>query len=168
MADQVREQRFKQSLQDWGYVFMLAVWMQSIMASAIAKKTASTELEDLFKNGMAATWKEFKCKFPGSITTEEERIADMIIFIRNQLAHGLILSRRERALFVPNKGSQSLLDTLKKAGWVETPADEASELIIREGDTGWFDRNTAMILNFSENTILRLTRLHGIDDSAIC
>ena len=171
MADQVREQRFKQSLRDWGYVFMLAVWLQSIMASAIAKKTASTRRNDLMKKEMAATWKEFKREFPGSVTMHEELAADMIIFIRNQLAHCFISSSRGFALFLPKPSSQRLPDKLKSAGWVETPDDGASApemLIMREGDTEWFDRNTAMILNFSENTILRLTRAHGIDDAVIC
>ena len=171
MADQVREERFEQSLRDWGYVFMLTIWIHSIMTSAVAKKTANTEPKDLFEHEMAATWEEFKNKFPGSITTEEECTASMIILIRNQLAHCLITSRKEHALFLPKPRSKRLLNKLKNAGWVEMPAAGAlaSEmLIMREGDTEWFARNTAMIWNFSENTIFRLTRAHGIDDSAIC
>ena len=35
MVEQTRQQRFVRSLRDWGCVFMLAVWLQSIMASAI-------------------------------------------------------------------------------------------------------------------------------------
>ena len=41
-------------------------------------------------------------------------------------------------------------------------------LIMREGDRRWFEKNRAMVTEFSENTILRVTRAHGIDDAAIC
>ena len=177
MADQVRAQGFVQSLRDWGYVFMLAVWLQSIMASAIAKKTAGTSgkeylkrRNDLMKEEMATTWKKFMRELPGSITMQEELAADMIILVRNQLAHCFISSGREFALFLPKPSSLRLLDKLTSAGWVEPPdgATNPEVLIMREGDTKWFNRNTAMILNFLEHTILRLTRVHGIDDSEIC
>ena len=156
---------------------MLAVWSQSIMTSAIAKKATSsrqdelTKRNELMKKDMAPIWKEFKDSFPANITAHEELVADMIIFIRNQLAHCHVSSGRGSALFLPRQTSKKLIDKLKSAGWIETPTAGVSTpemLILREGDKEWFDKNTAMIINFSENTILRLTRAHGIDDSAIC
>ena len=95
----------------------------------------------------------------------------MIILIRNQLVHSFISTGRESALFLPKPSSQKLLDKLKNAGWIETPRDAASSpemLILREGAGLWFKKNMAMITNFSENTILRVTRANGIDDAAIC
>jgi len=177
MADQVREERFNQSIRDWGYVFMLTIWLQSIMISAIAKKMTSsrqdelTKRNELMKKDMARTWREFKDSFPGNVTTDEELVADMVILIRNQLAHCHISSGRGFALFLPSQTSQILLEKLKNAGWIEAPTAGASVsemIILREGDTEWFARNAEMIRNFSENTILRLTRAYGVDDSAIC
>ena len=144
---------------------MLAAWLQSIMASAIAKKRSGCgdhseylkARNDLMKKETAAIWRCFT--------------ADMIILIRNQLAHCFVSSGAGLALFLPKPSSRRLLDRLKSVGRVEIPDSGASDpetLIIREGDRRWFDRNTAMIVTFSENTILRLTRDHGIDDVAIC
>lgn len=179
MAEQVRAQRFVRSLRDWGQVFMLAVWFQSIMASAIARKRSGGDhneylkaRNDLMKETSAiAIWECFKREFPGEITEQEELTADMIILIRNQLAHCFVSSGTGFALFLPKPRSRQLLDRLTSAGWVEIPDSGASDpetLIMREGDRRWFYRNTAMIETFSENTILRLTRDHGIDDGAIC
>ena len=122
-----REFRFMESLHNWGNVLMLAVWSQSIMTSAIAKKATSsrqdelTKRNELMKKDMAPIWKEFKDSFPGNITAHEELAADMIIFIRNQLAHCHISSGRGSALFLPRQTSKKLLDKLKSAGWIETP-----------------------------------------------
>ena len=186
MATQGREQRFLQSLCDWGVIFMLTVWLQSIMAAAIARKNVGNSgigtiinpdpeyLERrncLMKKEMSSIWDTFKSEFSNSITREEELVADMIILIRNQLAHSFISTGREFALFLPKPSSQKLLDKLKNAGWIETPRDAASNpemLILREGDRLWFEENIAMIMNFSENTILRVTRANGIDVAAIC
>ena len=179
MVEQTRQQRFVRSLRDWGCVFMLAVWLQSIMASAIASKSSGDgshgggflkTRNDLMKENMAAVWSGFKSEFPGQITEQEDLTADMIILLRNQLAHCFISSGKELALFLPTS-SQKHLDRLNRAGWIEVPDDAASDpamLVLREGDAKWFDRNTSMILNFADNTVLRLTRDHGIDDLAIC
>ena len=167
---QDRIQEFGESLQNWGYVFMLTVWTQSVMASAVAKKTGRDKPENLFDTNMKGTWTNFRKYFSGSVTAEEALTADMIILIRNQMAHCHISSGRENTLFLPNETSKPLLEKLKEAGWVlaSPEAHEPEMLVMREGDTEWFERNTAMILHFSENTILRRTRLHGIADSAIC
>lgn len=183
MLDHSRDQQFVRSLRDWGLVFMLTIWLESIMVSAIATKVTGTSRRakvlakeyketrhDLMKKGLAGVWREFVHEFPGEISTEEDLMADMIILIRNQLAHCHISGGHEFALFIPTS-SQKRLDRLKSAGWVRKPDDAASNpeaLIIREGDREWFDRNTAMIFGFAENTILRLTRAYGIDDSEIC
>lgn len=176
MADQERKQTFVKSLKDWGYVFMLAVWLQSVMISAIAKKTTDSQQDELamrnelMTKGMAHIWRKFKDSFPGDVTTPEDEDADMIMLIRNQSAHCHILSNREFALFLPNEISKKLLNRLKHAGRVRIPTDEASTpsmLIMREGDTEWFVENTELMWNFLEKTILRLTRACGIDDSAI-
>ena len=177
MAGQSRDQRFLQSLRDWGQVFMLTIWLQSIMTAAVTRKSTGRskrvkvlsneyreKRHDLMKKGLACVWKEFVREFPGEISTQERRTADMIILIRNQLAHCHIVPGNEFALFLPT-GSQNLLDKLKSAGSIETPSHPTSNpemLIMREGDKKWLDRNTEMILDFAENTILRLTRAHGI------
>ena len=179
MVDQAREERFVQSLRNWGCVFMLAVWLQSIMASAIAKKSSRDgsraeylkTRNDLMRKEIGAVWAGFRCEFPGTITEQEELAADMIILVRNQLAHCFISSRSQLALFLPKARSQERLERLNSAGWIEVPDDAASDpamVVLREGDTAWFDRNTSMILSFAHNTVLRLTRDHGIEDAAIC
>ena len=166
---------------------MLTVWLQSIMASAIAmKKTGGnpkvaahgTRSKDYLKirnefmeKDMAATWKVFQQLFPGEITKKEELTADMIILIRNQLAHSFISSGTGFALFLPRPSSQRLVNRLTSAGWIETPDEGVSNpemLIVREGDSEWFDRNKNMIRDFAEKTIHRITRAHGIDDAEIC
>lgn len=158
---------------------MLVVWLQSIMASAIARKRSGggdhseyfKARNDLMKKDAAAIWGCFKREFPGEITEQEELTADMIILIRNQLAHCFISSGTGFALFLPKSSSERLLDRLTSAGWVEIPDSGASDpemLIMREGDRMWFDSNTEMIKTFAENTILRLTKAHGIADEEIC
>ena len=186
MATQERALQFNRSLKDWGYVFMLTVWLQSIMTSAIAMKgVGSTKVgtidnpdpayfetrNRLMKEDMSKIWGQFKCEFPNSATTtDEELTADMIMLIRNQLAHCFISTAREFAIFLPRPSSKKLLDTLKNSGWIDSPRDASvpAMLIIREGDKEWSARNAAMIRGFSENTILRITRAHGIHDAAIC
>ena len=187
MATQGRGLQFNHSLRDWGYVFMLTVWLQSIMTSAIAMKdVGSTTVgtivnpdpeyfetrNGLMKEDMSNIWRKFKCRFPRSvITTDEELTANMIILIRNQLAHCFISSGRKFALFLPKPPSQKLFAKLEESGWIDRPRDAAPDpvmLVIREGDKEWFDRNVAMITGFSENTILRITRAHGIRDATIC
>ena len=141
MATQGREQRFNQSLRDWGHIFMLTVWLQSIMAAAIARKNIGSSRigtiinpdpeyferrNCLMKKEMSSIWDTFKSEFSNSITREEELVADMIILIRNQLVHSFISTGREFALFLPKPSSQKLLDKLKNAGWIETPRDAAS------------------------------------------
>ena len=183
MSDYSRDQQFVRSLRDWGLVLMLTIWLESIMVSAIATKVTGTSRRtkvltkeykktrhDLMKKGLAGVWQEFVRVFPGEVSTEENLMADMIVLIRNQLAHCHISGGREFALFLPTS-SQKLLGRLKSAGWIKIPDDAAADpelLVMREGDTEWFDRNTAMIFGFTENTILRLTRAHGIDDSEVC
>ena len=180
MTERAREDQFLQSLADWGQVFMLTIWLQGIMTSAIAAKVTggsprSSGLSeqhlktrnDLMKKGLTSVWKEFVREFPGAISREENLTADMIILLRNQLAHCHISSGKKFALFLPTTGSQKLLDKLKREGWIETPAHGASTpemTIMREGDRKWFASNTRMIQGFAENTVLRLTRAHGIDD----
>ena len=184
MAEQSREERFLQSLRDRGQVFMLANWLQSIMTSAITTKIAGSSrrvnvltreyLEKRnapMKKGLACVWNEFVREFPGEISAQESLTAEMIILIRNQLAHCHISSGNAFALFLPKPSSRSLLEKLTREGWIETPSHGASNpamLIIREDDQEWLGRNTAMILDFAENTILRLTRTHGIDDREVC
>lgn len=158
---------------------MLAVWLQSIMAAAIAKKGSRDGnraeyrkiRNDLMRKEMGAVWTGFRCEFSGAITEQEELVADMIILIRNQLAHCFISSGTQLALFLPNPRSQERVERLDSAGWTKVPDDAASDpamLVLREGDGEWLDRNTSMILSFVENTVLRLTRDHGIEDAAIC
>ena len=177
------KRQFTNSLRDWGYVFMFTVWLQSIMTSAIAI-VASTKVgtkvisdpeyfrtrNDLMTQDLSKIWEKFKDSFPRStITTDEELIADMIILMRNQLAHSFISSGRKFALFLPTS-SQKLLDNLEEAGRIDTPPDAASDpvmLVIHEGDKEWFDKNVAMIDGFLANTILRITRAHDIDDATI-
>ena len=179
MAEEVRAEGFLRSLRDWGLVFMLLVWLQSIMASAIARKSSVggdrgeyiKARNHLMKKEMAAIWSGFKRQFPGEITEDEELMADMIILIRNQLAHCFVSSGTGLALFLPKASSRKLLERLTSAGWIEIPRSGASDigaLVMREGDRRWFERNTAMIEGFAENTVLRLTRDHGIEDGAIC
>jgi len=179
VTERVRAHGFLRSLRDWGQVFMLSVWLQSIMASAIARKSSiSSEgveyLEarnHLMKKEMAKIWSGFKHQFPGEITEHEELMADIIILIRNQLAHCFVSSGTGLALFLPKRSSRKLLDRLTSAGWIEIPRSGASDLValvMREGDRRWFESNTAMMVGFAENTILRLTRDHGIEDGAIC
>ena len=185
MATRGRALQFNHSLRDWGHVFMLTVWLQSIMTSAIAMKDVeSTRVgtiinpdpeyfrtrNRLMKEDMSNIWRKFKCKFPRSvITPDEELTADMIIFLRNQLAHCFISSGRGFALFLPNPSSKERLDRLLKAGWIDRPRDESDPVmpIIHEGNKEWFAKNMAMITGFWENTILRVTRAHGIDDATL-
>lgn len=180
MVEQNRDQRFLQSLRDWGQVFMLTIWLQSIMTSAITTKITGRsrrvkvldkeyreKRNDLMKKGLPGIWKEFVREFPGKISTQESLTSDMIILIRNQLAHCHISTGNEFALFLPNSNSRSRLDKLKSEGRVEAPSHGASNpeiLITGENDQQWLDCNTAMILDFAVNTVLRLTRAHGIDD----
>ena len=122
---------------------------------------------DLMKQTLTHVWNEFVREFPGVISPEESLTADMIILLRNQLAHCHVSSGNEFALFLPASGSQKLLAKLKREGWIETPDHGASNpemTIMREGDTEWLARNTKMIREFTENPVLRLTRAHGIDD----
>ncbi len=158
---------------------MLTVWLQSIMASAIARKSSEggshggflKTRNALMRKEMAAVWRGFKSEFQGEITEQEELTADMIVLLRNQLAHCFISSGKELALFLPTASSRRRLDRLNSAGWIEVPNEGASDpamLVLREGDSKWLERNTSMILNFADNTILRLTRDHGIDDLAVC
>ena len=186
VATPTRELRFAQSLRDWGFIFMLTIWMQSIMVSAIATKgvgysvagTIRTPEREYFerrnrlmKKDMSTIWKSFLFEFPFEVTEEERCTADMIILVRNQLAHCFISSGREFSLFLPSPGSNTIVDELITAGWIEKSADAASDpqmLVMREGDRQWFDKNKATILNFLEHTILRVTRAHGIEDKAIC
>jgi len=159
---------------------MLTIWLQSILTSAIAAKVTGGSPRDsvlseqyrkkrnaLMEKSLTPVWKEFVREFPGAISPEEHLTADMIILLRNQLAHCHISSGNEFALFLPTTGSQKLLDKLKREGWIETPDHGASSpemTIMREGDRQWFAGNRKMILGFAENTVLRLTRAHGIDD----
>ena len=186
MAAPERERRFVQSLRDWGHIFMLTVWLQSIMASAIAMKDVESTTvgsittpddkyferrNSLMKKEMSFVWERFKREFLEQTTEDVELAAEMIILIRNQLAHCHISSGREFALFLPKQSSQGLLNKLKRAGWIEEPAQGISNpemLVLREGDRKWFDTNAAMILKFTENTILRATQSYGISDALIC
>lgn len=180
MAERAREEQFLKSLADWGQVFMLTIWLQSILTTAITTKVTGgsqrdrvlsepyrKKRNDLMKQTLTHVWNEFVREFPGRISREESLAADMIILLRNQLAHCHISSGNEFALFLPASGSQKLLDKLKREGWVETPDQGASNpemTIMREGDAKWLARNTRMIIEFTKNPVLRLTRAHGIDD----
>ena len=185
MESQDRHRKLVQSLRDWGYIFMLLVWQQSIMASAIAMKnvgstrTASIINPDpeyfekrnsLMKQHMSSVWTSFRREFPATFTRDEELAADFMILLRNQLAHCHISTGREFALYLPTRSSWQLIDRLKEAGWIApTPNVSNPEmLVLREGDKRWFMQNQAMITDFSENTILRVTRAYSIDDAAIC
>lgn len=165
---------------------MLTVWLQSIMASAIAMKDVeSTRVgtvvnpapeyfrtrNRLMTEDMSSTWSKFQCTFPSDLTQVEEQTADMIILLRNQLAHCFISSGREFALFLPRRSSKNRLDRLLTAGRISRPRDAESDpmmTVIYEGDKEWFAENEAMITRFSENTILRITRTYGIDDATVC
>ena len=163
---------------------MLTAWLQSIMTSAITTKVTGKskrvkvlskeyrETRDrLMKMTLAQVWEKFACEFPGETSAHEDLTADMIILIRNQLAHCHISPGNEFALFLPKPSSQRLLDKLKTVGWVETPIQGETDpemLIMREDDKEWLDRNTKMILGFAENSILRITRAHGMDDFEMC
>ena len=185
MASQERHRKLAQSLRDWGYIFILIVWQQSIMASAIAMKNAGStrtgsiinpdreyfeRRNSLMEESMSSVWNSFRREFPASFTSDEELAADFMILLRNQLAHCHISTGREFALYLPTRSSQKLIARLTGAGWI-APVPNVSNpemLILREGDKRWFVQNHAMITNFSENTILRATRAYGIDDAAIC
>ena len=93
-ATQERALQFVQSLRDWGHIFMLTVWLQSIMASAIAMKDVEyTRTETainphreyfrrrnrLMKEELSTIWRKFTTQFPDSVTREERLVADMII-----------------------------------------------------------------------------------------
>ena len=157
---------------------MLVVWLQSIMAAAIARKSSVGNghgeylkaRNQFMQKELTAIWTVFKREFPGEITEQEELTADMIILIRNQLAHCFVSGGTGLALFLPNPQSQKRLRRLNGAGWIEVPDDVAPErmLVLRVGDREWFDTNKSMILGFADNTVLRLTRTHGIEDGAIC
>ena len=179
MAERAREEQFRQSLRDWGQVLMHTIWLQSIMTEAITTKATggsprdrvlSEEYikirNDLMEKKLACVWKEFARQFRGEISPEEYLTADMIILLRNQLAHCHILPGNALALFLPT-ASQTLLDKLKGEGWILTPDHVASNpemTIMREGDREWFTHNTEMITEFLKNPVLRLTRAHGIVD----
>ena len=72
-----REGEFVQSLRDWGEVFMLTIWAQSIMCHAIAEKTATggvTAIErrdELMKKSISEHWKELQLTFPGPVSRKE-------------------------------------------------------------------------------------------------
>ena len=181
----VRAQMFDDALRDWGYVFMFAVWLQSIMACAIAMKRAGAsdlaaprgtrsrefcETRDgLLQMGMAGVWREFKAAF-GAVSPDEEHTAAMIILIRDQLAHCAVSSGTGYGLFAPKRSSRQRLESLKDAGWIEIPREGVATpevTIVRAGDRKWHDTNIAMMQGFAENTLCRLTRAHGIDDGRI-
>ena len=159
---------------------MHTVWLQSIMISAIAAKATGESKTvkvlskkyralryDLMRLSFSEVWDRFRSEFPGTLSKEEALTADMIVLIRNQIAHCYIMSGNERAFFLPTLSKDRLL-SLSKAGRVTTPSHDASEyLVMREGDEEWFRRNRAMILDFMENTVIRLTRTNGIDDSEV-
>lgn len=145
---------------------MLTIWLESIMVSVIATKVSGTSRRakvltkeykktrhDLIKKGLECVWREFVRVFPGEVSTEENLMAEMIILIRNHLAHCHISSGREFALFIPTS-SQKILDRLKSAGWINIPDDAASDpetLIMREGES-----------KLSEELRLRSSRLHHL------
>ena len=148
MTMQDRAAQFVGSLRDWGCIFMLAVWLQSVMVAAIAMKGAGNRREgsiihpdgeyfrkrdELLKREMSCVWDRFKEEFPAELTEEEELVADMIILIRNQLAHCHISTGREHALFLPKASSEKLLAGLKNAGWIETLPDAK---VTRNGSAG--------------------------------
>ena len=152
MAGQSRDQRFLQSLRDWGQVFMLTIWLQSIMTAAIATKSTGKskrvkvlsneyreKRNDLMKQGLAKVWQDFVREYPGEISKQESHTVDMIILIRNQLAHCHIVPGNEFALFLP-AGSQNLLEKLKSAGSIETPSHPTSNpemlIMMPEGISG--------------------------------
>ena len=185
MASLDRHRKLVQSLRDWECIFMLIVWQQSIMASAIAMKNVGStktgsiinpdpeyfeKRNSLMKRDMSSVWSSFRCEFPATFTRDERLAADFMILLRNQLAHCHISTAREFALYLPTRSSRKLIDRLKEAGWIApTPNVSNPEmLILREDDKRWFVQNQAMITDFSENTILRVTRAYGIDDAAIC
>ena len=111
MKREQRDQQFIESLRDWGQVFMLIAWLQSIMINTIARKRAGaderrhvTERTELMEHDLANVWRTFKKDLPAEISEEEELAASMIILLRNQLAHCFIKSSGELALFLPKKG----------------------------------------------------------------
>ena len=186
MTTQDRESQFNHSLREWGNIFMLTIWLQSIMTSAIAMKDVeSTRVgtivtpdpeyfrmrNSLMEEDMPKIWSEFKCKFSHSVITKDEELrADLIILLRNQLAHSSISIGRGFALFLPTRSSKKLLSRLKEAGWVDRPRGAESDpvmLALREGEKEWATKHAEMITGFMENTILRITRAHGIDDATV-
>ena len=93
---------------------MLTIWLQSIMTAAVATKSTGKsrrvkvlsneyreKQHDLMKQGLAHVWQDFVREFPGEISKQESHTVDMIILIRNQLAHCHISSGNEFALFLP-------------------------------------------------------------------
>ena len=158
---------------------MLTIWVQSIMVSAIARKSSGStrgtkflkSRNDLMKKALATVWTRFKNEFPGEITKDEELAADMVILLRNQQAHCYISSGKELALFLVRGSSQRRIARLESAGWIEVPDNVSSDpamTVLREGDKVWVDRNTSMILGFATNTVLRLAGQHGIKDVEVC
>ena len=164
---------------------MLTVWLQSILTSAIAMKRAGIKhvsktmaSDDAFRRkriqlmeqDLSSVWRSFIGEFGEGISEHEAHIAEMIILVRNQLAHCHISAGRGFALFLPKPSSRKLIKSLDRLGWIEIPKEGKSNpesLILREGDAKWIEKNKAMILSFAEHTVLRVAKSHGIDEATI-
>lgn len=176
----------RKMIEEPGCLFMLICWQQSIMMTAIAGKDARftaagtvdprdqegflNALRELMRGTLSTTWNGFQGAFPGSVTDDDQQTFEGICLLRDQIAHSHIRSGNSRgvALYLPSNDER--IARFAETHEVAEHADDAVPrmLVWHDDDDHWFDSNRAMILGFAENTILRITRAHGIEDSQIC
>ena len=176
----------RKMIEEPGYLFMLITWQQSIMMTAIAARgvrfTAEgaldprdhenflTALRVLMRGTLSITWNRFKDAFPDNVTECDERTFEAICLLRDQIAHSHIRSGNSRgvALYLPNRDDR--IARFAEAHNVAEHEDDAVPrmLVWHDDDEHWFDTNRTLVLEFAENTILRITRAHGIQDTQIC
>lgn len=176
----------RKMIEEPGYLFMLIGWQQSIMMTAIAgigvRFTAAgtvdprdegdflDALRNLMQGTLSTTWNRFKDAFPGSVTDDDQKTFEAICLLRDQIAHSHIRSGNSRgvALYLPKDDDR--IARFAETHDVSEHVDDAVPrmLVWHDDDDHWFDSNRAMIVGFAENTILRITRAHGIEDSQIC
>ena len=172
-------------IEEPGYLFMLITWQQSIMMTAIAasdvrftpdgaldprdRENFLNTLHALMRSTLSHTWNRFKEAFPDAVTECDDHTFEAVRLLRDQIAHSHIRSGNSRgvALYLPNREDR-IPAFAENHPVVEHEDDAVPRMLVWHDDEHWFDTNRALVLQFAEGTVLRITRAHGIPDSQIC